>query len=170
MKLPWSEDPRRNGSQPPAAAQDDRSIAGLAPGDAISFWGEGNRLVSSVFECAEGLGERPVKSGGLLEQFEARVRNDSVGDNPVFVELRGRRYRATSTGTAEVKRRGEAPRLAPWDQFVADPNENVYFSLVAADDEAQGVLGIWTSHVCLSFGRPIAETDVDGVYRRRRSK
>ncbi len=108
-----------------------------------------------------------VGSKGLLEQFEARVRDDSVGDNPLFIELRSKRYKVTSTGTVAPKRRGEAPKLGPWAQFVKNPDENVYFSLVAAEDENDGVLGVWTSHVCLSFGKPISETDVNAVYRKR---
>ncbi|MGH2353400.1 MAG: hypothetical protein ACRDI2_01950 [Chloroflexota bacterium] len=213
MKLPWDKSVgRRNGSSglsslPRADPLDDQSFADLEPGDAISFWGEGNRLVTCVFDCAEGIGERRytwrwlflddgsliehsadgrwryteheivpqgsalfsdlVGSGGLLEQFEARVRNDSVGDDPVFTELRSRRYRVTATGTVEVTRHGDPPRLAPWGQFVKSQEENIYFSLVAVDDETEGVLGLWTSHVCLSFGKPVGETDVDGIYRRR---
>ncbi|MBI3970463.1 MAG: hypothetical protein HY332_04160 [Chloroflexi bacterium] len=211
MKLPWDKDERRNGPVDPRSGRDpvsieENSVGTLQPGDAISFWGEGNRLVTCVYDCAEGVGERRchwrwlflddgslveysadgqwrytehqivpqgsalysdiVGSGGVLEQFEARVRNDTVAGDPVFVELRGQRYRVTSTGTVDATRRGDAPRLSPWNQFLPDPEENVYFSLVAADDENQGVLGLWTGHVCLSFGRPIAETDVDGIYRR----
>jgi hypothetical protein len=213
MKLPWGNQPaRRNGqSQPGALPGDDArtgepDISCVAPGDAISFWGEGNRLVSCVFDCSEGIGDRQyswrwiflddgslvedsadgwwryaeheiipqgsgryadlVGSGGALEQFETRVRNDTVHDDPVIVELQGRRYRVTSTGTVQVVRRGDAPRLTPWQQFVADREDNVYFSLVAAEDEAAGVLGIWTSHICLSFGRPVPRSDVDGVFHR----
>lgn len=212
MKLPWDRDgARRNGhSDDTDLSQtdptDDRSFAGLLPGDAISFWGEGNRLVTCVYDCSEGIGERRyawrwlflddgslvehsadgrwryteheivpqgsalftdlVGKGGALEQFEARVRNDSVGDDPVMLDLRARRYRVTSTGTVAVTRHGDPPRLAPWTQLLKNPEENVYFSFVAADDETQGVLGLWTSHVCLSFGRPVSDTDVDGIYRR----
>jgi hypothetical protein len=209
MKLPWDNNARQNGPQRAGDPLDDQSFAGVEPGDAVSVWGEGNRLVTCVFDCAEGIGERGyrwrwvflddgslveqsadgrwrytehevvpqgsalysdlVGPGGLLEQFEARVRNDTVGDDPVFIELRGRRHRVTSTGTVGATRRGEAPRLSPWQQFVPNPEENVYFSLVAADDESQGVLGLWTSHVCLSFGRPLAESDVDAIYRRGKS-
>ena len=211
MKLPWDKaDPHRNGATDPSAlaGADEHSLAGLEPGDAISFWGEGDRIVTCVFECREGIGARSytwrwmflddgslvehsgdgqwrytehqivpqgtalysdlVGPGGLLEQFEARVRNDTVGDEPVLTTLRDRHYRITSTGAVEAKRHGPPPGLSPWAQLLDNPQENVYFSLVAADDETQGVLGIWTSHVCLSFGRPIAETDVDGIYRRPR--
>ena len=59
-----------------------------------------------------------------------------------------------------------APRLTPWQQFVPNREDNVYFSLVGEEDEAAGVLGIWTSHVCLSFGRPVPRSDVDGVFHR----
>jgi hypothetical protein len=213
MKLPWGGQPaHRNGrSQSGALPGDDAGsgepdISGVAPGDAISFWGEGNRLVTCVFDCSEGIGDRQYTwrwiflddgslvedsadgwwryaeheiipqgsgrfaalagSGGALEQFETRVRNDTVHDDPVVVELQGRRYRVTSTGTVSIVRRGDAPRLGPWRQFVANVPDNVYFSLVAEEDEASGVLGLWTSHICLSFGRPVSRSDVDGVYHR----
>jgi hypothetical protein len=107
-----------------------------------------------------------VGPGGLLEQFEARVRNDTVADDPVFVMLKERRYRVTSTGVVEATRRGDPPGLAPWTQLVSNPEENAYFSLVAADDETQGVLGLWTSHVCLSYGRPFEQSDITAIYRR----
>jgi len=107
-----------------------------------------------------------VGPGGLLEQFEARVRNDTVGDDPVFITLKERRYRVTSTGTVEATRLGEAPGLGPWVQLVSNPDDNVYFSLVAAHDEAQVEVGIWTTHVCLSFGRPLADSDLTRVYRK----
>ncbi len=213
MKLPWGNQPaHRNGRSEPGALPGDAAgsgepdISGVAPGDAISFWGEGNRLVTCVFDCSEGIGDRQYNwrwiflddgslvedsadgwwryaeheiipqgsgrfaalagSGGALEQFETRVRNDTVHDDPVVVELQGRRYRVTSTGTVSIVRRGDAPRLGPWRQFVATVQDNVYFSLVAEEDEASGVLGIWTSHICLSFGRPVSRSDVDGVYHR----
>ena len=211
MKMPWDKDAaRRNGPAGADAlrAADEQELGDLEPGDALSFWGEGNRVVTCVFDCVEGLGEReyrwrwiflddgslveysadgrwryteheivPQGSGrfselvgprGLLEQFEARVRDDTVGENPVIAELRGRRYRVTSTGTVAATLRGQPPRLGPWAQFVGNAERNVYFGRVAADEETEGVLGVWTSHVCLSFGRPIAETDVDGIYRRSR--
>ena len=211
MKLPWDKGDGRHdgaGSVPDLGASDEHGLGDLEPGDALSFWGEGNHVVQCVFECAEGIGRRRylwrwlflddgslvehsadgrwrytehqvipqgsalfsdlVGPGGILEQFEARVRSDTVGDDPVFVALRGRRYRVTSTGTVEITLRGQPPGLSPWRQFVPNAADNVYFSLVAADDESQGALGIWTGHVCLSFGKPIGETDVDGIYRRRR--
>jgi hypothetical protein len=212
MKLPWDRDGSKSGGQNgPAGASDLRSLdvhdlGSLEPGDAITFWGEGNKIVKSVFDCSEPMGPRRYTwrwfflddgslvehsadgqwryteheivpqgsalfsdltgTGGCLEQFEARVRSDTIGDDPVIAEIRGRRYRITSTGTVDVTRRGDPPRLSPWAHLVQNPEENIYFSLVAEDDEEQGVLGLWTSHVCLSFGRPIAQTDIDGVYRR----
>lgn len=208
MKLPWDKH-EGNGKapEPYTPSTEDHDLGKLQPGDALALWGEGDKVVTCVFSCAEGIGARRytwlwaflddgslvehsadgqwrytehqvvpqgsalysdlVGPGGLLEQFEARVRNDTVGDDPVFVTLKDRRYRVTSTGTVEATRRGPAPGLGPWTQLLSNPDENVYFSLVAADDETQGALGLWTSHVCLSFGRPFEESDITGIYRHR---
>lgn len=107
-----------------------------------------------------------VGPGGALEVFEARVRDGTADDEPVLVPLRGRQYRVASTGTARVVQRGRESGLMPWTHFVADPSENVYFGLADTEDESQGALGIWTTHVCLSFGRRLSSTDIDRVYRR----
>jgi hypothetical protein len=64
-------------------------------------------------------------------------------------------------------RKGDPPQLSPWTQFVRKAENNIYFSLVRGDDEESGVLGLWTSHICLSFGRPIGLTDIDAIYRKR---
>ena len=214
MKLPWDKNAgRRNGHGEEgqdwsAGTTGDHNLGDLEPGDAITFWGEGDRVVTCVYECSEGIGEREyrwkwiflddgslvehsadgqwrytehqivpqgsalfsdlVGPKGLLEQFEERVRTDTVGEDPVWVELKGQRYRATSTGTVAPKRRGRAPSLAPWVQIVKNAEGNVYFSFVGAEDESAGVLGLWTSHVCLSYGRPIGVTDIDGVFRKPR--
>jgi hypothetical protein len=212
MKLPWDKESRNGHASnepvdPMRGTLEDRNLGDLEPGDAIELWGEGNKVVTTVYECSEKIGIRDyvwrwsflddgsiveasmdgqwryaehqivpqgsalysdlVGPKGLLEVFEARVRDDSVGDNPLFIELRGKRYRITATGTVAPKRRGAAPKLAPWAQFVNTADENVYFSFVAEDDEEDGVLGVWTTHVCLSFGRPLGETDVEAVYRKR---
>ena len=71
-------------------------------------------------------------------------------------------------GFVVVQEDGDSWRVgvSGWDEARSRPEENVYFSLVAADDESQGVLGLWTSHVCLSYGRPFAESDITAIYRR----
>ncbi|MBI3966946.1 MAG: hypothetical protein HY329_15035 [Chloroflexi bacterium] len=114
--------------------------------------------------------EELVAPGGTLEEFESRVRQGTSGRNPVVVELRGKPYRVTSTGTVKIERKGAEPTLAPWAKLGPNPDNNIYFSLVETEDEESGALGIWTNHVCLSFGRPIDPTDLEQVFRKERPK
>jgi hypothetical protein len=111
--------------------------------------------------------EELVGPGGALELFEARVRDSTADDEPVLVRLRGRDYSVASTGTVHAERRGAEPGLMPWTCFVSDPNENVYFGLADTSDQSQGAVGIWTTHVCVSFGGRLTDLDIDRVYRRQ---
>lgn len=112
--------------------------------------------------------EELLAEDGALVRFEERVRAQSSGRQPVYVTLRDTRYRVTSTGTMAVRRKGDPPSLLPWQQFSSNPRDNVYFGMVNPDDDGQGVLGIWTGHVCLSYGRALEPTDIEAVYRKNR--
>lgn len=111
--------------------------------------------------------EELLAGDGALVRFEERVRAQTSGRQPVYVTLRDTRYRVTATGTMAVRRRGNPPALQPWQAFASDPKENVYFSLINPDDDADGVLGIWTGHVCLSYGQALEPKDIEGVYRKK---
>src|SRR5579884_2016976 len=110
--------------------------------------------------------EELVAQDGALVRFEERVRAGSSGRRPVHVTLYGKEYRISSTGTVSVQRLGEQPKLSPWQSFSSNPDDNVYFGLVETADESSVGLGLWTQHVCLSFGRELADTDVTGVYKQ----
>ena len=62
--MPWDRDAaRRNG---PAGADalrvtGEQDLGALEPGDALSFWGEGNHVVTCVYDCVEALGEREYR-------------------------------------------------------------------------------------------------------------
>lgn len=112
--------------------------------------------------------EELVAPDGALVRFEEHVRSGESGRRPVQVTLDGQEYRLTGTGTARVQRLGPEPSLLPWQSFQSDPDENVYFGLVQSADESRVALGLWTAHVCLSFGQDLEETDVVGVYPRAR--
>ncbi|MBI3977099.1 MAG: hypothetical protein HY331_02830, partial [Chloroflexi bacterium] len=120
--------------------------------------GEWRYREHEVIPQGSSLYEELVAPDGLLVQFEERVRAGTSGRQPVFVHLRDRVYRIANTGTLIAQRSGAQPTIEPWQAFSPDPKENVYFGLVNTEDDEDGVLGIWTSHVCLSFGRPINPT------------
>jgi hypothetical protein len=101
-----------------------------------------------------------VAQDGALVRFEALVREGTSGRRPVHVTFEGKQYRITSTGTATIQRLGDVPKLIPWQALSGEPSENVYFGLVDTADEASVALGLWTSHVCLSFGRPLEASDI----------
>ena len=112
--------------------------------------------------------EELLAPDGALMRFEERVRMQTSGRQPVYLMLKDKRYRVTHTGTMAIRKTGEAPPLLPWQAIASDSKDNVYFGMVNPDDEDDGVLGIWTGHVCLSYGRALAPTDIESVYRRRR--
>ncbi len=103
-----------------------------------------------------------IESGGVLKTFEARVRDGSVGTNPVFFDYEGQRYRVLSTGTFAAPDE-PVPEAEVWSDVQADEGQNVYFRLAGA--EGVQVLGIWTSHIALLFGKPLATSDVREIYR-----
>ncbi len=118
--------------------------------------------------------------GGILKAFEARVRQGTAARNPVLFETQGRTYRIISTGTFDARSAGarshaaaaQYPPLEVWrDINPSNPGDNVYFEMeptgeVAEDDEERIVLGIWTTHIALLFGKPLQHTDVQAIYPR----
>jgi hypothetical protein len=112
--------------------------------------------------------------GGVLKAFEARVRQGIAARNPTLFEFEGNVYRVVSTGIFDARPIGQAgyPNLDVWrDIDPSNPVENVYFELEPTEDaSAEGgptdVLGIWTSHVALLFGRPLKAGDVQTIYPR----
>ena len=121
-----------------------------------------------IVNQGSALYEELLAEDGALLRFEERVRAQSSGRQPVYVMLREKRYRITSTGTMAVRRKGSPPSLQPWQAFASNPKDNVYFGLINPDDENDGVLGIWTGHVCLSYGQALEPSDIEGVYRKNR--
>ncbi|HEX5415193.1 MAG TPA: hypothetical protein VFZ25_05970 [Chloroflexota bacterium] len=180
----------------------------LKPGDAVAFWGAGNRVVTTRLDCQETVNDETynwtwwflddqsilevsldgqfhytnheiahqggslyqtlVAQDGALVHFEERVRDETVADRPVHVTLGEHEYRVASTGTfTVVNRQGPAPRPIPWQGIGNRADDNVYFSLVRSDDENAVALGIWTNHVCLSYGTPIDDTSITEVFRAK---
>ena len=120
-----------------------------------------------VHKQGTGLYEEMVAQDGALVRFEERVRAGQSGRRPVAVTIDGTEYRISSTGTVRIQRLGEDCKLAPWQTISKDPDDNVYFGLVATSDDSSVGLGLWTQHLCLSFGKELGETDVTAVYKQK---
>ncbi len=113
--------------------------------------------------------------GGVLKAFEARVRQGIAARNPTLFEYEGRVFRVVSTGIFDAQPVGQAsyPNVTVWrDINSSNPGDNVYFELEPTEDGPPGdqspteVLGIWTSHIALLFGRPMKNADVQSIYPR----
>ncbi len=128
------------------------------------FWYRQHQIAKQ----GSSLYEELVAQDGALVRFEERVRAGSSGRRPVHVTIDGKEYRLTSTGTVRAQRLGEDCPLSPWQAFSSNPDDNVYFGMVETADEGNVGLGLWTQHLCLSFGRELEESDVTGVYKRSR--
>jgi hypothetical protein len=112
--------------------------------------------------------------GGVLKAFETRVRQGMAARNPTLFEYGGRVYRVVSTGIFVAAPIGstEFPKSPVWrDINPHNPGDNVYFELeptetTPGDTTDNEVLGIWTSHIALLFGRPLKNADISSIYPR----
>lgn len=138
---------------------DDGSLVEISPDGHFRY--RQHRIVNQ----GTALYEELVAQDGAVVRFEERVRAGTAGRRPVHVSLDEKRYRISCTGTVEAERLGEEPELIPWRSFSSRPEENVYFGMVDVEDEEDVVLGLWTTHVCLSFGRAFQPSDITAIYR-----
>jgi hypothetical protein len=114
------------------------------------------------------------EAGGVLKAFESRVRQGTAARNPTLFEFEGNVYRVVSTGIFAARPIGRTafPNLAVWrDINPSSPGDNVYFELEPTlesedPDSPTEVLGIWTSHIALMFGRPLKPGDIQTIYPR----
>lgn len=114
------------------------------------------------------------EQGGVLKAFEARVREGTAARNPTLFEYDGHVYRVVSTGIFAAASIGANayPNQDVWRDINAEnPGDNVYFELEPTEDVPEGdsgseVLGIWTTHIALLFGRPLKAGDVQTIYPR----
>lgn len=108
----------------------------------------------------------PMEAGGLLQQFEARVRAGTAALEPVSWPADDGTYRLRSTGTFRARVHGTVPG-GVWADIADDPAQNVYFTFEGYGGAVDGVLGLglWTTHILLLFGRPLPPADLLGCYR-----
>lgn len=112
--------------------------------------------------------------GGALKAFEARVRQGTAARNPTLFEFEGKVYRVVSTGIFEAQSLEQVsyPNLPVWrDINASNPGDNVYFELEPTEDvpdteSGAEVIGIWTTHIALLFGRTLKDADVQSIYPR----
>jgi hypothetical protein len=115
--------------------------------------------------------------GGALKAFEARVRQGTAAREPTLFEYEQMVYRVVSTGIFDARPIGGTtyPELPVWrDIDPTNPGENVYFELeptteVPESDSGNEVLGVWTTHIALLFGRPLRPADIQSIYPRAES-
>ncbi|MDQ6670437.1 MAG: hypothetical protein M3069_06740 [Chloroflexota bacterium] len=115
-----------------------------------------------------------AEQGGVLKAFEARVRQGTAARNPTLFEYDGRVYRVVSTGIFSARPLGQPgfPNAEVWrDINPSNPGDNVYFELeptvdVPATESGSEVLGVWTTHIGLLFGRPLRPGDIQAIYPR----
>lgn len=119
-----------------------------------------------VLKQGTGPYEELVAQDGALVRFEERVREGSSGRRPVQVAVDEKQYVISSTGTLTAERLGDEPEPIPWRTMSRVPGENVYFSMYDEAADENVVLGLWTTHVCLSFGKAFDPSDVTNVFRR----
>ncbi len=114
------------------------------------------------------------EQGGVLKAFEARVRQGLAARNPTLFEFEGKVYRVISTGIFDARPVGQTgyPNMDVWrDINPSKPADNVYFELEPTEDVPESesgseVLGIWTTHIALLFGRILKGADIQSIYPR----
>jgi hypothetical protein len=174
--LECREDVNRRESQWRWNILDDGRMLSVAP--------EGNVLYEKTSVLRQDSAEfetltAPPEEGGVLKAFEARVRQGTAARNPSLFEFGGRVYRVVSTGIFDARPVGAAassrssagyPKLDVWrDINPHNAGDNVYFELepteeVPEDETGSEVLGIWTTHIALLFGRELKAADVQTIY------
>jgi hypothetical protein len=150
---------------------DDNRMISVAP--------EGNALYERTVILNQSSAEFETltsdpEHGGVLKAFEARVRQGTAARQPTLFEFEGKVYRVTSTGIFDARVRGGGmyPNLPVWRDINPNvPGDNVYFELEPTEDVEEGesggeVLGIWTTHIALLFGRELKTADVSTIYPR----
>jgi hypothetical protein len=156
----------------------------LDEGRMLSVAPEGNVLYERMAVLHQSSADFEVltadpEQGGVLKAFEARVREGTAARNPTLFEYEGKVYRVVSTGIFDARPAGTPPRgpvtypgLDVWrDINPSNPGDNVYFELEPTEEVEVGepgseVLGIWTSHIGLLFGRELKPADINTIYPR----
>lgn len=150
----------------------------LDTGAVLEIGREGRRIFDKNIVFSQGSPEFAAlvadpERGGVLKTFEQRVREGRSATEPVTYERDGLRWVVRSTGTFAATVRGRPLEREVWADISSDPGQNVYFEMdaMAGNDPESGraagtreLLGIWTTHILLLYGRRLQETDITGLY------
>ncbi len=161
----------------------------LDTGAVLEIGREGRRIFDRSVVCYQGSPEfeelvADPERGGVLKTFEQRVREGRSATEPVVYERDGTRWVVRSTGTFAATVRGRPLEREVWADISSDPGQNVYFEMdarvemdafagnaVGGDEPERGraadtreLLGIWTTHILLLYGRRLQETDITGLF------
>jgi hypothetical protein len=98
---------------------------------------------------------------GVLQTFEKRAQDGTVATDPVVFRLEDAAYRVMSTGTFLCTRSGPLNQEV-WRDISDVEGQNVYFRMQSTDGDE--VLGVWTTHIALLKGRPLAKAEIKGLY------
>lgn len=95
-----------------------------------------------------------VGPNGYLEDFEAHVRSGARAP-AVSVPHAGRQWHVATTGVVVATHAGEDAPLPGWSMLGrgAPGIPDVWFALEDRARPTQAVIGIWTDHVALAWGR-----------------
>jgi hypothetical protein len=153
----------------------------LDEGRVLEITPEGNTLYERTVVVHQSSAEFETltadpEQGGVLKAFEARVRQGTAARNPTLFEFENNVYRVVSTGIFDARAIGQSayPDVPVWrDINPTNPGDNVYFEMEPTQDASSAdptavteVLGIWTSHIALLFGRPLKAGDIQSIYPR----
>lgn len=123
---------------------------------------------SAISHQGEEFYELLVGPGGVLKRFEANVR-EGIAHEPVLVNVDDVDYRVRSTGTFAATRVGQLPGEGEvWGDVSQNPDDNVYFKLVRADDAdpKDVALGVWTTHIAILRGRTIDRSEITNIFAK----
>lgn len=123
---------------------------------------------STIAHQGDEFYELLVGPGGALKRFEANVR-EGISHEPVLVNVDDADYRVRATGTFAATRVGQLPGSGEvWGDVSQNPDDNVYFKMVRADDEGSSdvALGVWTTHIAILRGRKIDRSEITGIFAK----
>lgn len=138
----------------------------LGSGAVIETAGAGDVLFEATVVLHQGSAAFQQLTGsqaepGVLQRFEARVRDGTVGSDPVTISIDSVLYRVLGTGTFLSDQKGPLTSEV-WRDLSEDEGQNVYVRLQGSDGST--ALAVWTTHIALLTGKPFPSSAIKGLY------